>query len=78
MSNGEQKDRERISDMKRLTRSSHDAMIAGVCGGLGRYFGMDSTVIRLVWVIASVMLGGIPGVAAYIAAAVIMPRDETD
>ena len=33
---------------KKLRRSSSDKMIAGVCGGLGKYFGLDSTILRLV------------------------------
>jgi phage shock protein PspC (stress-responsive transcriptional regulator) len=42
---------------KRLTRSQTDRMIAGVCGGLGDYFGIDATLMRLVFV-ALTLLGG--------------------
>jgi len=37
--------------MRKLFRSAKDSMIAGVCGGLGRYFNIDSTLIRLLFVI---------------------------
>jgi len=37
--------------MRKLYRSTKDSMIAGVCGGLGKYFNMDSTLIRLLFVI---------------------------
>lgn len=37
--------------MKKLYRSSKDSMLAGVCGGLGKYFSMDSTLIRLLFVL---------------------------
>ena len=57
---------------RRLYRSSNDRMIAGVCGGLGEFFGVDPTVIRLL-VFASVLLPG-PQVLAYIAAWIIVPQ----
>jgi phage shock protein C len=60
---------------RRLTRSTADAKIAGVCGGLAEYFGVDSTPIRLLWVILSILCGAvIGGVIAYLVAWVIIPR----
>ena len=57
--------------MKKLTRSSN-RMIYGVCAGIGEYLGIDATVVRLLWVLFS-MLGG-AGLLAYIIAAVIIPE----
>ncbi|MCD8010454.1 MAG: PspC domain-containing protein [Lachnospiraceae bacterium] len=57
--------------MKRLFRSRDDVMIAGVCGGLGEYFHIDPTIIRLVW--ALVGLSG-TGIFVYIVAAIIIPK----
>lgn len=59
--------------MKKLTRSSHDRYIAGVCGGLGEYLNVDSNLVRLAWVIFSVLGGA--GILVYIIAALIMPAD---
>ena len=59
--------------MKRLYRSSQDQMLAGVCGGIAEYFGIDSTVVRVAWVIFSLMGGS--GLIAYIIAAILMPKD---
>ena len=59
--------------MERLVRSRSDRIIAGVCGGLARYFGVDSTVIRLIFVIGA-FLKGIT-VLIYIVLAFIMPED---
>ena len=59
-----------------LRRSSSDRMIAGVIGGLARYFGMDSTVARVAYVILSVISVAFPGVLVYIILWVIMPKDE--
>jgi phage shock protein C len=60
---------------RRLTRSATDKRIAGVCGGLAEYFGVDPTPVRLLWVILSIFCGAIVGgVIAYLIAWVIIPR----
>ena len=60
---------------RRLTRSVADKRIAGVCGGLAEYFGVDSTAVRLLWAILSILCGAvIGGVLAYIVAWLIIPR----
>ena len=56
---------------KKLYKSSTDKKLAGVCGGIAEYFNIDSTLVRLGWVLFS-LLGG-SGVLAYIIAALIMP-----
>jgi phage shock protein PspC (stress-responsive transcriptional regulator) len=64
-----------ISHGRRLTRSPTDAKIAGVCGGLAEYFGVDATPIRLLWIILSILCGAvIGGVIAYLIAWVIIPK----
>lgn len=60
-------------DEKRLIKSSVNRMICGVCGGIGEYFKIDPTVIRLIWVILSVFGAG-TGLVVYIIAAVIVPE----
>ena len=60
---------------RRLTRSITDRKIAGVCGGIAEYFGVDSTPIRLLWAILSILCGAvIGGVLAYLLAWLIIPR----
>lgn len=60
-------------DMSRkIYRSGTDKMLCGVCGGIGNYFNIDPTIVRLAWAI--VALGG-PGVLVYILAAVIIPQE---
>lgn len=56
---------------KRLYRSRTNRRIWGVCGGLGEYFNIDPTIIRLVWLILVLVYG--TGVLMYIVAAIIMP-----
>jgi phage shock protein PspC (stress-responsive transcriptional regulator) len=59
---------------KRLKRSLTDKMLAGVCGGLAKYFELDPTLIRLAFVFA-VILGG-TGILAYLIMWVIVPKEN--
>ena len=58
---------------KKLYKSNRDKKIDGVCGGFGEYFGIDPTLIRVGWVIFSLMGGS--GILAYILCAVIIPKN---
>jgi phage shock protein C len=64
---------EGIEMEKRLYRSRKDKVISGVCGGIAEYFGLDSTIIRLAWVILIFLAG--TGIVAYIIAAIIVPEE---
>ena len=60
---------------KILTRSIADRMVAGVCGGLAKYMGMDPTVIRLIFVLLFFVTG--PGVLlAYFIMMMIVPEEK--
>lgn len=63
--------------IKRLYASSTDRKIPGVCGGIGEYFTIDSTLVRLAWVVLTIITGIIPGVIGYIIAAIVMPSKAT-
>ena len=56
--------------MKRLTKS-YDKKLCGVCGGIAEYFNIDSTIVRLIWVLLVACVG--TGLLAYIVAALVMP-----
>lgn len=58
-----------------LHKSHRNKVFAGVCGGLGEYFNVDATLIRLVWALA-VFVGG-TGLFFYILAIIIMPSDPS-
>ena len=61
-----------MNDMtKRCYKSTVDRKFAGVCGGIAEYFGVDSTLIRLIWIALSMCLGS--GLLFYILAAIVMP-----
>lgn len=59
--------------MKRLYRSGKDRMLGGICGGLGEHFDVDPTIIRIVWVVVTVLSIGF-GILVYILAWVIIPE----
>jgi phage shock protein PspC (stress-responsive transcriptional regulator) len=66
-----------MSTPKRLTRRSTDGRFGGVCAGLAEYFDVDVTLVRVAWVVLSIVPGAIVGgVLAYLAAWVIMPDDR--
>lgn len=60
--------------MKKLMKCESDRIICGVCSGVARYIGIDTTAVRLIWALVSVF-GGF-GIIAYIIAAIIMPSDS--
>jgi len=62
----------------KLRRSSSDKMIAGVIGGIARYFGFDSTMARILYVVLSVISVAFPGILVYILLWVIMPPEGDD
>lgn len=60
---------------KELRRSITDRVFAGVCGGLGEYFGIDSNIVRVLWVLFA--LGGGSGLLVYIICALLIPEEST-
>jgi phage shock protein C len=64
-------------NVKRLYRSRHDRMIAGVCGGLAEYFEIDPSIVRLLFV--GGLFVGAPGVLpAYLVMALVVPETPVD
>jgi phage shock protein PspC (stress-responsive transcriptional regulator) len=58
---------------KQLYRSSKNSVIAGVCGGIGEYYDVDPVIVRLLWVLGTVISIG-AGIIVYIVAWIIVPR----
>ncbi len=59
-----------------LTRSSRHKIIAGVCGGLANWLGWDVTLVRVLYVVISIVSVGFPGILAYLILWVVMPADS--
>ena len=61
-------------EIKLLRRSKTNRILAGVCGGLGTYFGVDPVWFRLGFVLVS-LPGGIPGILLYIACWILIEEE---
>jgi phage shock protein C len=61
---------------RKLTRSRKHKIIAGVCGGLAEYFELDPTVVRVAYVLISIISVAFPGILAYIILMFVMPPPE--
>jgi phage shock protein C len=63
-----------IMESKKIYRSSSDSVFAGVCGGVGEYFNIDPVIVRIIWVVVT-LIGG-AGILGYIIAWVIIPLKD--
>lgn len=57
------------------TRSGHDRMVAGVCGGLAAQFGLPTALMRLAFVLMTLFVGGV-GIVVYVVLWVVMPVED--
>ena len=60
---------------KKLYRSLSDRKVAGICGGMGEYLSCDATLVRVAWVIGTVLSAGI-AILAYLALIFIVPNED--
>jgi phage shock protein C len=60
---------------KRLCKSSTNKMLGGVLGGIGEYFGIDPTLVRIAYVLLSIFSVGFPGLLLYIVMLFIVPKE---
>jgi len=63
---------------KKLYRSRTDKTFAGVCGGFGKLIGIDPTIVRVIFAIASFFSGCFPGLILYIILTCIIPEEPMD
>ena len=59
---------------KKLTRSTTNKSLCGVCGGIAEYLDLDPTVVRVGYVLLSLLSTGFPGLLIYIILALVMPQ----
>ena len=60
--------------MRKLYRSESDRKIVGIIGGIGEYYDVDTTLLRLGWLLFVICTGVIPGLVVYLIAAFIVPK----
>ena len=56
-----------------LVRSASDRMIAGVCGGIAAWLGWNPTLVRVLYVVVSILSAAFPGILVYIVLWIVMP-----
>ena len=60
---------------KKLTRSTHNKMLAGVCSGMAEYFDLDVSLVRLIFVAMDLVTGLVPMFLFYIIAWIVIPAE---
>lgn len=60
---------------KKLMRPRAGRTIAGVCAGMGHYLDLDVTLVRLIWILITILSGIFPGVVVYAVAWVVIPEE---
>ena len=63
-----------IQPSRPLVRSRRNALIAGVCGGLAEWLGWDPTLVRVLYVVGSIVSVAFPGLIVYIILWIVMPK----
>ncbi|HEY5804157.1 MAG TPA: PspC domain-containing protein [Lysobacter sp.] len=61
---------------RKLSRSRHDRMIAGVMGGIARRFGWNSTLVRIAFVLVSIASAAFPGILVYLILWLLVPEGD--
>jgi phage shock protein C len=59
-----------------LHRTSQNRVIAGVCGGLAAWLGWDPTLVRVLYVVVSILSVAFPGILVYVILWILMPLDR--
>ena len=59
--------------MSTLSKSTHNRMLAGVCAGIAEHFELDPTLVRVGFVLLSLLAAAFPGLLIYVILAVVMP-----
>ncbi len=62
-----------MSNVRRLYRSTTNKVLGGVCNGMAKYFNMDPTIVRLLWVLFTLVGGA--GILAYIICWIVIPEE---
>jgi len=65
-----------MSDGTQKLRRSHDAMLAGVCGGIAEYLGWPPTRVRIIFVLVSILSAAFPGALVYLILWFLMPGPD--
>lgn len=64
----------RLDPTQRLARSESEKIIAGVCGGIAQFLGWDPTLVRVLYIVVSILSAAFPGILVYVLLWIVMPR----
>jgi phage shock protein C len=64
-----------VTARKRLMRPRANRKIAGVCAGLAEYFDLDTTLVRVLWLLITIFSAVVFGILAYFVAWIVMPEE---
>ena len=64
-----------MNEPRTLSRSRHDRVFAGVMGGIARRFGWNSTLVRVLYVILSIVSAAFPGIIVYLILWLLIPEE---
>lgn len=73
---GSEEQQNEKASSNRLTKSADDKKLAGVCAGIAEYLGLDPTLVRIAFVFGTVVSGGPPFLAAYLALIFVLPKPK--
>ena len=59
-----------------LRRSRQHKLLAGVCGGLAEWLGWDVTLVRILYVVVSILSAAFPGILVYVVLWILMPKQS--
>jgi phage shock protein C len=65
-----------VADASKKLRKSREKMIAGVCGGIAEWLGWDPAVVRVLYVLVSILSAAFPGLLVYVILWIVMPQPE--
>jgi phage shock protein PspC (stress-responsive transcriptional regulator) len=63
---------------RKLRRSRKHRVLAGVLGGMADHFGLDATLLRVVYVVVSILSVAFPGIVVYILLWILIPKEEEE
>jgi phage shock protein C len=63
-----------MKQIKKLYRSRENKTFAGIVGGVGEYFEIDPTLLRLIWLVIAIMTGVLPAIIVYLIAILVVPK----
>lgn len=66
-----------MENTRLLRRTSQDKMIAGVMGGLAQHFGLDSNLLRVIYVVGSILSAAFPGILVYLVLWIVIPHEDS-